>query len=377
GHITDELGAYLEKIVRAGFGRVIGTSGTILSLGAMAWAAERGRAPDEVRNLRVPSKAMHRLRKTVLEQDINQRLKLPAVDPRRVDLLVAGSVLFDTILRELGAEEFTLCDYALREGLVLDYIARNRKHIAQIDRYPDVRRRSVIELCERCRYWPEHAQQVARLATSLFDQTRPVHGLTEREREWLEYAALMHDIGVHISYPRHHKHSYYLIKNGDLRGFEPTEIEFMALVARYHRSNTPKKSHEGMSDLKGDDRRMVRMLAALLRLAEGLERSHSQVVSKLELHDRRKDYLLKVRANGDSELELWAAHRQRAPLEALVGKPIYISADGTGYAEQSHISTSVSRQVVRRGRDRRVRKDDAAVTPGQVADRRRSARLRH
>jgi exopolyphosphatase / guanosine-5'-triphosphate,3'-diphosphate pyrophosphatase len=376
-HIEKELGAYLAQIARVGFGRVIGTSGTILSLGAMAWAADRGRSPAEVRNLRVSSKVMHRLRKTVLGQDINERLKLPAVDPRRVDLLVAGSVLFDTILRELGAEEFTLCDYALREGLVLDYIARNRKHIAQIDRYPDVRRRSVIELCERCRYWREHAQQVAKLATSLFDQTRSVHGLTDREREWLEYAALMHDIGVHISYPRHHKHSYYLIKNGDLRGFEPTEIEFMALAARYHRSNTPKKSHEGVRDLKGADRRMVRMLAALLRLAEGLERSHSQVVSKLELHDRGKDYLLKVRANGDAELELWAADRQRAPLEALLGKPIYMSTDGTGYAEQSHKPPSVSRQVVRSGRDRRVRKDDAAVAPGQVADRGRPARLRH
>jgi exopolyphosphatase/guanosine-5'-triphosphate,3'-diphosphate pyrophosphatase len=376
-HITDEIGGYLSQIVDAGFGRVIGTSGTILSLGAMAWAADRGRSPSEVRNLRVSSKAMHRLRKTVLDQDINQRLKLPAVDPRRVDLLVAGSVLFDTILRELGAEEFTLCDYALREGLVLDYIARNRKHIAQIDRYPDVRRRSVIELCERCRYWPEHAQQVAKLATSLFDQTRSVHGLTDREREWLEYAALMHDIGVHISYPRHHKHSYYLIKNGDLRGFEPSEIEFMALVARYHRSNTPKKSHEGIRDLKGNDRRMVRMLAALLRLAEGLERSHQQVISKLELHDRRKDYLLNVRTDGDAELELWAAHRQRAPLEALLGKPLYISADGTRYAEQSHESTPVSRQAVRGGRHRRVRKDDPAVAAGQVADRGRPARVRN
>jgi exopolyphosphatase/guanosine-5'-triphosphate,3'-diphosphate pyrophosphatase len=215
------------------------------------------------------------------------------------------------------------------------------------------------------------------LATSLFDETRSVHGLTDREREWLEYAALMHDIGVHISYPRHHKHSYYLIKNGDLRGFEPTEIEFMALVARYHRSNTPKKSHEGIRELKGNDRRMVRILAALLRLAEGLERSHQQVISKLELHDRRKDYLLKVRAEGDAELELWAAHRQCAPLEALLGKPIYISADGTGYAEQSHKPTPVPGQAVRGGRHRRVRKDDAAVAAGEVADRGRPARVRH
>jgi exopolyphosphatase/guanosine-5'-triphosphate,3'-diphosphate pyrophosphatase len=99
---------------------------------------------------------------------------------------------------------------------------------------------------------------VARLAASLFDQTRGVHGLTDREREWLEYAALMHDIGEHISYSRHHKHSYYLIKNGDLRGFEPGEIEIIALAARYHRSARPKKSHDAYLDLAREDRRRVR-----------------------------------------------------------------------------------------------------------------------
>jgi len=377
GHIRKEIDEYLAQITSAGFGRVIGTSGTILSLGAMTWADEHGRQPAEIRNLRISSKALHRLRKTIVGQEIGQRLKLPALDPRRADLIVAGVVLLDTILRALGAAEFTLCDYALREGLVLDYIARNRKQIAQIDRYPDVRRRSVMELCERCRYWPEHAQHVSRLAVSLFEQTRAVHGLTDREREWLEYAALMHDIGVHISYPRHHKHSYYLIKNGDLRGFEPNEIEMMALVARYHRNTTPKKSHTGYCDLKGRDRQVVRTLAALLRLAEGLERSHAQVVSKLELHDRGKDYLLKVRVSGDAELELWATHRQMAPFEAVLGKPVVVSADGTGYVEQSHDATSVPGQAVRGGRHRRIRKDDAALVAGQVAERRRPAGVRH
>ena len=116
----------------------------------------------------------------------------------------------------------------------------------------------MVELGERCGYWAEHAQQVARLALSIFDQTRSVHGLGEREREWLEYAALLHDVGVHISYERHHRHSYYLIKNGDLRGFEPHEIEVIALVARYHRQGTPKKSHEGYGDLGGSARATVR-----------------------------------------------------------------------------------------------------------------------
>jgi exopolyphosphatase / guanosine-5'-triphosphate,3'-diphosphate pyrophosphatase len=376
-HISNEIDEYMAQIVAAGFGRVIGTSGTILSLGSIAWAIDNGRPSTEIRNLRVPSRALHRLRKTILDQDIGQRLKLPALDPRRADLIVAGAVLLDTILRALEAQEFTLCDLALREGLVLDYIAGHRKEIAQVDRYPDVRRRSVVELCERCRYWPEHAHQVSRLALSLFDQTRSVHGLTDRAREWLEYACLMHDIGVHISYPRHHKHSYYLIKNGDLRGFEPTEIEIMALVARYHRNTTPKKSHEGYGSLNGHDRRVVRTLAALLRLAEGLERSHTQIVSKLELRDRRNDYLLEVGVRGDAELELWAAHRHLAPFEALVGKPVCVTVDGTSHAEQAHDSTRVSGQAVRGGGHRRIGKDDPAVPPGQVADRRRPARVRH
>src|SRR5262249_15726965 len=155
--------------------------------------------------------------------------RVPGLEPRRADLAVSGIVLLDAIMRRLNASDLTLCDLSLREGLVLDYIARHRKQIAQADQYPDVRRRSVIELAQRCNYWPEHSNQVARLALSLFDQTRSLHALTDREREWLEYAALLHDIGVHISYERHHKHSHYLVKNGDLRGFEPDEISAIAL----------------------------------------------------------------------------------------------------------------------------------------------------
>ena len=241
-HIDGELSKYLRDIKSAGFDRVIGTSGTILSLGTVA-STDRRRASDEIRNLRVPAKQIHRLRKELTERSISERMKMPGLDPRRADLIVSGAVLLDRVLQRLGASEITLCDLALREGLVLDYIQRNRRHIAQAGEYPDVRRRSVIELAERCSYWPEHANQVARLSLSIFDQTRSAHVLTDREREWLEFAALLHDIGTHISYPRHHKHSYYLIKNGDLRGFEPSEAETIALIARYHRKSAPKKSH--------------------------------------------------------------------------------------------------------------------------------------
>jgi len=181
-HLDDELTKYLKDIRSAGFDRVIGTSGTILSLGAVA-SAERRRASDDLRNLRVPSKQIHRLRKEVTERSITERMKLPGLDPRRADLVVAGGILLDEILRGLDASEITLCDFALREGLVLDYIQRNRRHIAQAGQYPDIRRRSVVELAEKCSYWAEHAQQIARLALSMFDQTRGVHGLTDRDGE--------------------------------------------------------------------------------------------------------------------------------------------------------------------------------------------------
>jgi exopolyphosphatase/guanosine-5'-triphosphate,3'-diphosphate pyrophosphatase len=374
-HIEEALRDDLKDISAAGYDRVIGTSGTILSLGTVA-SAERRRTGDEVRNLRVPAKLIHRLRKEVTSRSITERMKLPGLDPRRADLVVAGGVLLDTILTRLKAADITLCDLALREGLVLDYIQRNRKHIAQADRYPDVRRRSVVELAERCSYWPEHAHQVARLALSLFDQTRGAHGLTDRERERLEFAAILHDIGTHISYQGHHKHSYYLVKNGDLRGFEPEEIEVIALITRYHRKSTPKKSHAPFAALRPKLRDTVTHLSAILRLAETLDRSHSQTVSAAELDDRGKEYLLKLRATGDAELELWAAQRQIAPLEALLGKTVRVSAGRHSYAEQSKSAARVSGEAVRGRRHRWLRQDDAAGAAGQVAERRRTARVR-
>ena len=132
-----------------------------------------------------------------------------------------GAVVLDTLLERLGVRELVLCEWALREGILLDYIHGHPRALARAEAYPDVRRRSVVALAERCQYDEAHARHVAALALSLFDQTAARHGLKARERSLLEYAALLHDIGHHISYPGHHKHTYYLIKNGGLRGFDP------------------------------------------------------------------------------------------------------------------------------------------------------------
>ena len=170
---------------------------------------------------------------------------------------------------------------------------------------------------------------MARLALAIFDQTRSVHGLGDRERDWLEFGALLHDVGVHISYERHHRHSYYLIKNGDLRGFHPDEIEVIALVARYHRRGTPKRSHDEYSNLSGPLRRTVRTLSSILRVAESLDRSHAQAITALELRDRGEDMLLVVHTGTDAELEVWATNRHLQPFEKLLGKPVRLESATT------------------------------------------------
>ncbi len=322
--IREQVDRYLEHIVERGYDRVIGTSGTILSLGTVATAVDRGSVPQEVRNLRVPAKSIRRLRKTAVEMDLEERMHLPGLDPRRADLMVAGAVLLDTLLKELDAEEITLCDLALREGVLLDYIQRHRKDIARVDRYPDVRRRSVIELAERCAWEADHSRQVAAIALTLFDYTKRIHELGDREREWLEYAGFLHDIGNHISYEKHHRHSYYLIKHGDLRGFEPEEIDVIALLTRYHRRATPKPEHIGVEHLGKKERHAVRTLAAFLRLAETLDRSRHGVVRGVEVRERLGIINIKVQAIGDAELEVWAAHKQATALEEALDRKVRI-----------------------------------------------------
>jgi exopolyphosphatase/guanosine-5'-triphosphate,3'-diphosphate pyrophosphatase len=319
-HIRRQTRDYLTQLRQRGFDRVIGTSGTMLSLGALAAGARK--TPTEIRRLTVRARDLTRVRERLAGMTLEERLKVPGLEPRRADLAAVCSVLVDELLTGLRAEELTLCDFALREGLVLDYIKRNSAHIRSAERYPDVRRRSAIELAERCNYWPTHAAHVARLALQLFDATATRHALGSHEREWLEYAALLHDIGTHISYEAHHKHSYYLIRHGDLRGFDPDEIEIIGLVARYHRQTPPRKSHAEFGALPRSRRRVVRLLGAMVRLAEGLDRSHVQVIRRVQVREDKDGLLIRLHASGDAELELWAARRHAEPLAALFDRQI-------------------------------------------------------
>jgi exopolyphosphatase/guanosine-5'-triphosphate,3'-diphosphate pyrophosphatase len=189
--------------------------------------------------------------------------------------------------------------------------------------------------------------------------------LGDREREWLEYAGFLHDIGNHISYEKHHRHSYYLIKHGDLRGFEPEEIDVIALLTRYHRRATPKPEHIGFEHLGKKERGAVTILAAFLRLAETLDRSKHGVIRGLEVRERLGELRIKVQAVGDAELEVWAAHKQTQALEEALERKVRLekvpyrkasapSAAMANNTASAAVNTELTRQKLPRN-PRRIR----------------------
>jgi len=325
-HVRQTLGAEPARIRAGGYERAIGTSGTILALGSLAHKMETGRRPETLHHVTVQASTLRALRKRLLGTDWRGRLRIPGLDEERADIIVPGAVLLDTLLDALGVAELTLCEWSLREGILLDFIHSHPRTVAQAEAVPDVRQRSVTDLAERCDWDEPHARHVAALAASLFERTRRRHGLGESERALLETAALLHDIGHHISYPGHHKHTYYLVKNGDLRGFTPQEVEIVANVARYHRRGHPGKRHTAYAALPKAARRTVRVLAGLLRIADALDRGHRQAVRALTVRERGGTLRILCQSEGDCELELWGVPRRAALLEDALKVKVQVEA---------------------------------------------------
>ena len=298
--------------------RMIATSGTAVCCADLVdyWA---GRGPAEVasglREVRLKDLAqiVDRLR----EMRRAAIAALPPVGGPRSDSLLAGALLLQEFTAHAGVDRIQVSDRALREGLVLEALGQP---IPPADQPEDLRRRQVLQLAERTEGVWRHGQQTARLALRLFDVTTSIHGLGEREREWLEYAAVLHDIGYAIHYRNHHKHAYYLITNANLDAFDRREIEIIAHVARYHRGSTPKvRRHPTLAALEPWQRRAVRQLTALLRLADALDRTHASRVDEIYCAIRRKRVTLEVLSRYDVELELEAARERGRYLQKVFG----------------------------------------------------------
>ncbi len=318
--------AYLTHPVRnarnLGFEVAVGSSGTIANLAEMVHAG-RGGAPLKT----ISNFTFSRAELTAVMDALAQaptaadRVGLPGLDPKRADIILGGAIILEQAFVELGIEEMTVSDHALREGVLLDILQRRGR--TSVGHLEDLRRQSVLHLAAICPGEHSHSEHSTRLALQLFEAARPWHGLGDQCEEWLEAAGLLANVGLFVSHDRHHLHSYYVIRHSDLLvGFTDHEIELIAQVARYHRKSSPRPRHAEFARLASSDQATVRTLAGILRVAIALDRTRAGVIDKVDLRAAAAAGEVEVVLFGgghDMSLERYTAEARRSLLEEALG----------------------------------------------------------
>jgi exopolyphosphatase/guanosine-5'-triphosphate,3'-diphosphate pyrophosphatase len=328
----------VEAVRKKGFKTCVGSSGTIQSLSLVHEAAILGREPSPTGHRTLTRKGLKRVNRLLGRTTEKEKLRVPGLDPRRRDIAVPGGILLSWILKRTDAEAIVVGERGLREGLLLDFVARHGE--AKIAPNRDMRARSVDRLLRRGNAEVLHAAHVARLGLEIFDQTHALHQLTAREREWLQYGALLHDVGCYVGYAKHQRHSYYLITHGDLTGFSSEEIEVIASLARYHKGGRPRDTHENWRRLDPYLRSVVEKLASILRIADGLDRSHRQLVTAVSCRARARRLEIEASARADCEPELSAARKKSNLFERVFNRSLVlraVPADRTDDVHQSDL----------------------------------------
>jgi exopolyphosphatase/guanosine-5'-triphosphate,3'-diphosphate pyrophosphatase len=319
-HYDAELTPVLDEVRRHRPVRMIGTSGAVESLAAICSGGTSGGALSPM----LRRTDLQKLVDQLIESRAEDRARIKGLDDKRRDQILASAILVLEVFRRLDIDRLEVCRSALREGILVDYLARHRPELEVRREVPNPRRREIVDLGRRCHWQREHGEQVARLCVRLFDQLRPLHGLGRTDRELIEYAAVLHDVGRLIGREKHHKHSAYLIRNGDLEHFRKSEIEVIALIARYHRKSAPSKRHRRFRKLSRQWRHVVEVGAALLRVADGLDRTNCSIVVDVTCRTRSDEVELLIDSRGDAELEVWSARSRAKLFEHVIGRDVLV-----------------------------------------------------
>lgn len=304
-HIRQLAAPVIGRIRKRGIDLVLCTSGTHMTLG-LCCLRLRGRDPwGALNGYVIRASELRDLHATLMDTDAVGRARLPGIDERRADTIHFGSAVLSQILDLAHAREFQLCGASLREGVLLAEIEKRGNEPVQ----QSVRVSSAIELVRRAGGNIERSRHVARLALALFDATRRSHGLTRRHRDLLETAALLEDLGRAFHLQDREHLAYQLIRGGGLRGLTDIELEIVGLAARYSRGGAPKARHRHFSEIDPDSQHVVRVLAGILRVADGLDRGRAGVVR--DIRCRAGDGKLRITpvTRGDASLELHAARK--------------------------------------------------------------------
>lgn len=284
-----------------------GTSGTILSISRLINL-------EKPENIEIPLSKLSDFNSKLAKMNLAERLEIPTISAQRAEILIAGGQILEGAMRALKIKNLRPCEAALREGIVIDYLRKiEAESLPPVPDVADWRLRGVFALGRRFGYEENHSLQVANLAEKIFDALQPIYKLPRHDRTLLSAAALLHNVGYHIAHSEHHKHSLYLIKHSELTGFSESERNVIANVARYHRGSLPKDKHPDFMALREKDRQTVWRLAAILRLANALDRGYRNNVKDVRLTRKGKDLLVEILSDEDCAREIETA-AQRAEM---------------------------------------------------------------
>ncbi|MDQ1534359.1 MAG: exopolyphosphatase / guanosine-5-triphosphate,3-diphosphate pyrophosphatase [Actinomycetota bacterium] len=322
-YLRETLEPVAKEVAQFSPQMAVGSSGTLSDLAAMVVASQTGEEPRSRNQLTVSRDEFLPVHERIVRAKTSDRRRMDGLEEKRAELIVAGSMFLAVAMDVFGFERITISEWALREGIILDAVGHHDP-----DDWSDdpraLRRAAIASLARRCQSDPDHTRNVARLALQLFDATSELHGLGAADRELLEYAVLLHDIGQHVSRQGHHRHAAYLVEHAQLRGFSPDEVTFLAALVRHHRRGDPKPSEPLYGALSNRDRERVRRLAAILRVADGLDRGRRGGVTQVSAQITDNLVILRVRAQDDAELELWATRRRRDLFEKVFDRELEV-----------------------------------------------------
>jgi exopolyphosphatase/guanosine-5'-triphosphate,3'-diphosphate pyrophosphatase len=320
--------------------RIICSGGTFTSLAAIHLARSGMESAKTVHGTVISRVDLEHIVDLLHNMSPEERQAVPGLNPARSDIIVGGLAVAAEVAARVEARELVVSSYGIREGLLLES--------AQVIPFPadpgEARDRSVRELAERSHYEAPHSRHVQTLALQLFDSLGQRIGCAPEDRGLLADAALLHDIGYHISYEKHNKHSYHLIEHAELLGMTPAEQIIVANVARYHRGAEPRKKHINYGRLDRAMRQTIKRLAALLRVADGFDRGHAGAVGEIKARWMERALRLTAvpsRANNNLRLELWGASRKSNLLAEVAGVPVEIVApDGSVMTYEDEVGTA-------------------------------------
>lgn len=296
----------------------IGSSGTIENLAKIAFVYLQKTTHESFKKLDYQD--LKKIVRAMCAIPLEERRKFPGINTQRADIIISGAAIIETFMEELGLSEIKISKRGLREGLLVDYISKSE--FSYMITQMSVRKRSIMQLGLTCNFDEEHAYTVTRLALELFDsiQALGIYEFRKGERELLEYGSTLHDIGIFLSYDTHQSYAYHLILDSNLPGFLPEEIEIIANLVYFHRKSTPKKKHPNLVGLNKDVVKSIRVLTALLRIAEDLDRSHNGIISHVRFYIASTDSLvLEIHAQQECQLEIWEIEKQKKYFKKMFG----------------------------------------------------------